>query len=301
MCFRNPRPVLAGLFACLTLFAVAARAEIAVVDDAGTTIRLARPAQRIVSLAPHITEQLFAIGAGARIVGAVSYSDYPPEAKNIPRVGDNRAIDIERLLATKPDLVVAWFHGNAVRQLEQLKSLGLTIYYNQPKALEDVGSSLERLGVLTGNVPQANAAAHRFRERIRTLRERYSALEPVPVFYEIWHRPLYTINGEQLISDAIRLCGGTNIFAKLPVLAPTVTHEAVLKADPLAIVASGMGGKRPEWLDEWKAWPDLQAVKLGNLFALDSDLMNRHGPRIADGAQQLCVALDTARSRKNRR
>lgn len=301
MLSRNLRSVLAGLLGCLMLATCAARAEIAVVDDAGETIRLAQPAQRIVSLAPHITEQLFAVGAGARIVGAVEYSDYPPEAKRIPRVGDNRAIDIERLLAMKPDLIVAWFHGNVARQLEQLRALGLPMYYDQPRVLDDIGSSLERLGILTGTEQVANQAARGFRERIQNLRERYGTRVPVPVFYEIWNRPLYTINGEQLISDVIRLCGGANIFANLRVLAPVVTQEAVLRADPVAVIASGMGGRRPEWLDEWKAWPHLQAVKLGNLFALDSDLMNRQGPRIAEGAQRLCEVLDTARARMNRR
>jgi iron complex transport system substrate-binding protein len=120
----------------------------------------------------------------------------------------------------------------------------------------------------------------------------------VSVFYEIWNRPLYTVNGEHLISDVIRMCGGRNVFAELAVLAPTVSVEAVLKANPDAIVASGMGGARPEWLDEWKSWPDLSAARLGNLFAIDSDLMNRHGTRIAEGARRLCEMLDSARSKK---
>jgi iron complex transport system substrate-binding protein len=293
--------ILLGALLLVALGAGAARAQVMAVDDTGHTIRLDRPARRIVSLAPHVTEQLYAAGAGASIVGAVDYSDFPPEAKRIPRVGDSRAIDVERLLAMKPDLVVAWSQGNPDRQLEQLLAVGLTVYYSQPHTLEDIGSSLERLGALAGTGRAAGEAARGFRERIRSLRERYAWREPVTVFYQIWNRPLYTVSGQQLISDVIRLCGGRNIFAGLAVLAPAVTQEAVLKADPAAIVASADGGARPEWLEEWKAWPDLRAVRLGNLYTLDANLMHRHGPRIADGAQQLCEALDTARSRQPRR
>jgi iron complex transport system substrate-binding protein len=285
----------------VVLGAGAARAQIAAVDDAGRTIRLERPARRIVSLAPHITEQLYAAGAGAYIVGAVDYSDFPPEAKRLPRVGDSRAIDVERLLSMKPDLVVAWPQGNPDRQLEQLLSVGLTVYYSQPRTLEDVGSSLARLGVLAGTERIASEAGREFRERMRRLRERYAEREPVTVFYQIWNRPLYTVNGQHLISDVIRLCGGRNVFAGLPVLAPAVTQEAVLKADPVAIIASAEGGERPQWLDEWKEWPDLRAVKFGNLYTADADLLHRHGPRIADGAQQVCEMLDTARARMRRR
>ena len=289
------------LLVVLALLAFSARGQVEVVDDEGTTVRLVRPAMRIVSLAPHVTEQLFAVGAGHRIVGAVEYSDFPPGAKRIARVGDSGAIDFERLLAMRPDLVVAWTSGNSPKQIEQLRSLGLPVYSSQPRRLEDVATSLERLGRLAGSPEIAAQAARSFREQVRGLRDRYGSREPVTVFLELWNRPLYTVNSEQLISDVIRLCGGRNVFGDLPVLAPTVTQEAVLKADPAAIVATGMGGARPEWLDEWKAWPQLQATRLGNLFVIDSDLMNRHGPRLAEGARQLCNALDLARSRKARR
>jgi len=298
---RNLLAVLGALFMMLRADARAVQGAIVVVDDAGETVRLARPARRIVSLAPHVTEQLFAAGAGARIVGAVEYSDYPREAKLIPRVGDNRAIDVERVLAMKPDLIVVWFHGNVARQIEQIRSLGLPVYYSQPRTIEDIARGLEHMGTLAGTEKIATEAARGFRERVRRLRERYGTLEPVPVFYEIWNRPLYTVNGEHLISDVLRLCGGRNVFAELRVLAPTVTQEAVLKADPVAIIASGMARARPEWLDDWKAWPDLQAAKLGNLFSIDSDLINRNGPRLAEGARQICEMLDLARTRKLRR
>jgi len=288
----------AVLLLMLALTADAARGQVEVVDDEGRTVRLVRPAMRIVSLAPHVTEQLFAVGAGSRIVGAVAYSDYPPEAKRIPRVGDSGAIDFERLLAMRPDLVVAWTSGNSPKQIEQLRSLGLPVYSSQPRRLEDVATSLERLGRLAGTWAIGAQAARSFREQIRILRERYGTREPVTVFLELWNRPLYTVNNEQLISDAIRLCGGSNVFGDLQALAPAVTHEAVLKADPAAVVATGMGGVRPEWLDEWRAWPQMQAARLGNLFVIDSDLMNRHGPRLAEGARQLCELLELARTRR---
>ena len=301
MRFRNLLAVPGAVIFALLLHARAAQGAIVVIDDAGETVRLERPARRIVSLAPHVTEQLFAAGAGARIVGAVEYSDYPPEARHIPRVGDNRAIDIERVLAMKPDLIVAWFHGNVGRQIDQVRSLGLPVYYSHPRTIDDIARGIEQMGTLAGTKKIAASAARGFRERVRSLRERYGGREPVSVFYEIWNRPLYTVNGEHLISDVIRLCGGTNVFAELRVLAPTVTQEAVLKADPVAIVASDMAGARPQWLDEWKAWPDLQAAKLGNLFSIDADLINRHGPRIIEAARQVCEMLDLARTRKFRR
>jgi iron complex transport system substrate-binding protein len=287
--------------ACLLfagLLPASSHAEIAVRDDTGQIVRLAGPARRIVSLAPHVTENLFAAGAGAYVVGAVEYSDYPAAAKKLPRVGGYSRLDLEAIAALKPDLVVGWESGNAPAHLARLRALGLPVFLSQPRRIDDVAASIERLGELAGTSAAANEAAKAFRARQAELRARYATRPPVRTFYQIWVEPLMTVNGDHLISDVMRLCGGDNVFAGLGQLAPTVTVEAVLAADPEAIVASGMGEARPEWLDTWRRWPSLQAVARGNLFFIPPDLVQRHTPRILDGAERLCTHLETARSHR---
>jgi len=284
--------------AILLLASQFAHAEIVVQDDAGQTVRLAAPARRIVSLAPHITEDLYAAGAGAYIVGVVDYSDYPAAAKRLPRVGGYARLDLEAILALKPDLVIAWESGNPAVHLARLKTLGVPLFISQPRQLDDIATSLTRFGELAGTGAVAGDAARAFRARLAELRARYAGRPPVRSFYQIWNRPLVTINGEQSISDVMRLCGADNIFAGLSQLAPTVTVEAVLAADPEAIVASGMGETRPEWLDMWKRWGQLTATARGNLFFIPPDLINRHTPRVLDGAQLLCAQMETVRSRR---
>ncbi len=277
--------------------ATAAQAEIVVRDDAGREVRLAQPAQRIVSLAPHATELLFAAGAGRAVVGAVQWSDYPPEAKKIPRVGSYVSPDPERILALAPDLVVGWASGNDPRMLKQLHDLKLTLYVTEIRTFEQVATHLERLGALAGTGAQAQKAADAFRDRWRRLQSRYGGRPRVSVFYQIWDRPLMTVNGEHLISRVIELCGGTNVFAAVPTLTPLLNVESVLVANPQVIVAGGMGEAYPEWLEGWRRWPQIEAVKQGNLVFVPSDLLQRPTPRILDGAERLCQALDAVRSR----
>ncbi|HCZ13143.1 MAG TPA: cobalamin-binding protein [Accumulibacter sp.] len=277
------------------------RAEVSVVDDAGTTLRLAQPAQRIVSLAPHLTETLFAAGAGEHVVGTVEYSNYPAAAAKIARVGGYSQIDLERVAALRPDLIIAWQSGNAAAHLDRLRALGLPIYISQPDRIDDVATEIERLGVLAGSAAVANRAAASFRERLAGLQHSYGKRPPVRTFYQIWKQPLMTVGGKQIISDVIRLCGGDNVFGKLETMAPTVTVEAVIAANPEAIVASGMGESRPEWLDDWQRWRSITAVARGNLFFVPPDLIQRHTPRLLDGAESLCRHLETARSRRSAR
>ena len=289
------RFLLATLLSCI---AATAQAEIVIRDDTGATVRLPQPARRIVSLAPHITENLFAAGAGARIVGAVDYSDFPEAAKRIPRVGGYSRPDLEAIVALKPDLVLTWRSGNADTVVDKLKSLGLTVYQSQPDRLEDIPAGIEKLGRLAGTEAVANKAAAHFRQHLADLRKQYAGKPAVPMFYQVWHRPLLTVGGGQIISDVIRLCGGENVFAALPAKAPAVSVEAVLATDPEAIVASGMGRDAPIGLDDWRSWTRLKAVARGNLFFVPSDLMQRPTPRLLDGAEQLCRHLETARGRR---
>jgi len=275
-----------------------ASAALEVTDDLGQNIRLAQPARRIVSLAPHVTELLYAAGAGDKVVGVVQYSDYPEAARKVARVGGYTSVDMEKVVALKPDLVVAWKSGNRDAHLDKLRGLGIPVFINEPRKIEDVARSLSQLGRLAGTETVADGAARAFRERHAALQAKYASRPRVRTFYEIWNRPLMTINGEHLISDVIRLCGGDNVFARLPVLAPTIDTEAVLAAAPEVIVASGMGEARPEWLDDWRQWTKLQAVSRGNLFFIPPDQIQRHTPRILDGAERLCGQLEEARARR---
>ena len=286
-----------ALTATLALFANA-HAELVFKDDSGHEIRLKAPAKRIITLAPHATELLYAAGAGDRLIGTVEYSDFPPAAKKVPRVGSYDRFDLEAISALKPDLIIAWETGNPAAQVEKLKALGLTVYVTQPNRMEDVAGQLERFGRLAGTEATADAAAAQFRQRLETLRRNNSGKPKIRVFYQIWITPLMTVGGPQIITSAIQLCGGENVFGHLTQMAPTVSVEAVLAADPEAIVATGMGDARPEWLNDWNKWPRMMAVKRGNLFHIHPDLMQRHTPRILDGAEKLCADLDVARSRR---
>ena len=287
------------LFACVALSAhAAAHADIVVRDDTGSVVRLAHPARRIVSLAPHVTETLHAAGAGGWLVGAVEYSDYPDAAKRVPRVGGYSKLDLEAIAALKPDLAVGWASGNAPAHIAKIRALGIPVYLSQPERIDDVAKSLEHFGELAGTQAVAREAASAFRGRLHGLRERYGARPKVRTFYQVWKRPLMTVGGGQVITDVIRLCGGENVFADLKPLAPKVTVESVLAADPDAIVASGMGESRPEWLDDWRQWQSLAAVRHDNLFFIPPDLIQRHTPRIVEGAERLCGFLETARRRR---
>lgn len=296
---RSTSGTIAAAIASLALWpgAAANASPVTVRDDVGNTVELARPATRIISLAPHVTELLFAAGAGAQVVGVVAYSDFPAEAQKLPEVGSYNNIDMERVAALRPDLVVAWSSGNRDAHLDKLRALGIPVYLNEPRTLDDVPRSLETLGKLAGSEVAAQRSADDFRARLATLESTYRERPRVRMFYQIWNQPLMTINDAHLISDVIRLCAGENVFGSLDQLAPRISEEAVLAANPEAIVASGMGEARPDWLDSWRRWPALDAVRHDNLFFVPPDLLQRHTPRILEGASRLCKQLDTARDR----
>lgn len=286
------RTLFAGLLIALS---APATAEVVVTDDSGREVRLDAPAERIVSLAPHVTETLFEAGAGDRIVATVNHSDYPPAAAEIPRIGGYDRVNIESILDLDPDLVIGWESGNAQGQLERLRELGLTLYVSEPRELGTIAESLERFGRLAGTRGTANEAARDYRERLAGLRERYADRDPIDVFYQIWNDPLMTINDDHLISDVIRGCGGTNVFRDLPKIAPRVSTEAVVTRDPQVIIASGMGEERPEWLDNWKQWSELRAVANGDLYFIPPQYLQRHTPRILTGMERMCEQLAEAR------
>jgi iron complex transport system substrate-binding protein len=264
-------------------------------DDAGRMLTLPHPAERIISMAPHATELLFAAGAGEHLVGTVRYSDYPQAAQRIPRIGDEQQLDLERIAALRPDLIVVWRNGSPERQLQQLRKLGIPLFYSDLRRLEDIPDSIARLGRLAGTEARAQAAANALRAQLAALEQRYAQRSRLKVFYQVWDQPLYTLNGAQIVSDAIRLCGGENIFAALKATAPTVGIEAVLQADPDVIIASDSGNEAQRGLALWRAYPSMRAVRSDNLMRIDGLLLNRPGPRMIEGAAQLCERLDQAR------
>ena len=292
----------AALALLAALLTSTAHAAVSVIDDAGNTVTLARPARRIVSLAPHVTELLYAAGGGDRIVGTVSYSDYPPQARDLPRVGDNKALDLERIAALKPDLIVVWRHGNAQKQTDRLRALGLPLFYSEPRKLESIPENLEKLGKLMDTGPVATRAAADFRQQVETLRKTYANRPPVTVFYQVWQQPLMTLNGQHMVSDMLALCGGRNLFGNEPPLVPTVSVEAVVAGNPEAMMTAGLGATRPDKpladFSMWEKWKSVTAVARNNLFIIDGDLVNRAGPRVVQGAAQICKDLDIARSRR---
>ena len=271
---------------------------ISVIDDTDREVRLDAPAERIVSLAPHITEVLFAIGAGDRVIGATDHSDYPEPAADIPRVGGYTSLDLERILAKEPDLVVAWESGNSRSHIERLRELGLTVYISEPRGFDGVASSMERMAELAGTAEQGRAEAQRFLQEIEALRAEYADRDPVPLFYQVWDQPLMTVNNEHLIAEAIEVCGGETVFGHLDRLVPRMDREAVIHADPEVIIGGGMGEDNPAWVEAWREWDNMLAVRRDNLFFLPPSLLQRHTPRIAEGTALMCEDLQTARDRR---
>ena len=300
---RLTRPTLALVFFCAGL---AQAAPITLKDDAGHTLTLPGPAKRVISLAPSLTEMLFEAGGGGTLVGAVEYSDYPPAALQVPRIGSNQKLDVERIAQLKPDLVLVWFHGNAQREVERLAALKIPMFFIEPHGIGDIPGAIERIGQLVGSQPTARAAATRFKARHAALQARYAGKSPVRVFYQVSAKPLYTINGSQIISDVIRLCGGVNVFGKEAMLVPQLSTESVVAANPDAILTARMGGggEGPlRVMDEaslagWLKFTSLPAVKNKQLWLIPGDAISRHGPRILNGAQAVCTALDEARKFK---
>lgn len=266
-------------------------------DDAGQTLRLAAPARRIVSLAPHATELLFAAGAGERVVATVRYGDYPDAAKKLPQVGDAHLLDLERIVALRPDLIVVWMHGSAAAQIDRLKTLKLPIFYSEPKNLAQIGDSLRRLGHLAGSDAVASAAADAYAAELARLRQTYAKRPPLRVFYQVWHQPLLTLNDQHLISDVLRLCGGVNVFGTHSALVPQVNPEAVLAARPQVLATSTADGRPDDSLALWQGFKHFAPVQQQAVIWLHADHISRQSTRIVLGAQALCEGLERQRQR----
>lgn len=252
----------------------------------------------IVTLSPHLAELTYAAGAGERLVGTVEFSDFPAEARQLPRVGDAFRVDYEAIAGLRPDVVLAWGSGNPPQTLHRLESLGYRITVIEPEQLEDIASQLELIGELAGTEAVAQPAAAQFRERLRGLRQRYSDARPLRAFVQLSARPYFTVTDRHFIGQGLAVCGGENVFGALSGITASVSVEAILEAAPEVIVASAVGGAAAVQaeLAPWREWPGLPAARGGHLYAIDADLLSRPGPRILDGIERLCAILDEVRS-----
>ncbi|MDH5180858.1 MAG: cobalamin-binding protein [Gammaproteobacteria bacterium] len=291
------KTVIYSFFLAFLVLATPLSAETRVQDDNGEEIRLSKPAQRIVSLAPHVTELLYAAGAGHKLVGVVQFSDYPPAALKINKVGGYTKLDLEAIIALQPDLLVAWRTGNNPEQLAKLKRFGLPIYVHDSHTIPAIADTIEKLGQLSGTLPEARQSAAQFRHRYQQLQQKYRGRPTVRGFYQVWNQPLITVNDQGLINEVLHFCGIENVFAKLPGQFPRISIEAVLKQDPQLIIASGMDTARPEWLDDWRKWHTLQAVQANTLYFVPPSIIQRHAPRILDAIQQVCEQAEQARQK----
>jgi iron complex transport system substrate-binding protein len=296
--------------ACTLLIAACGLARaLTFTDDAGRKHALTGPAQRVITLAPNLTEMVFAVGGGAQLVGTVATSDHPEAARAVPRVGDHQRLDIERIVALRPDVVLVWHHGNAGRELAQLEAAGLRLVYLEPQRLDEIARAIERVGTLLGREDAATQKALALTSALAALRATHVADEPVRVFYQVWQQPLMTVNDRQLVSDVIRLCGGRNVFGDLAQLVPQLSTESVVAEQPEVIMAAretgpeaAAGGARREpghpAFAMWSGFTQMPAVKHRWLYTLPGDVISRQGPRIDQGARALCQALDEVRAER---
>jgi len=272
---------------------------LSVKDDTQQIITLAKPAERVITLAPSLTEMVFSVGAQAKLVATVKSSNYPAAANNIARVGDYQRFNLESILAFKPDLILAWTSGNNRSQLEQIRRFNIPIYQSEPRELTDIARTIRNIGILLGHQQQANNAADQFLTRLNRLKRENKNKPRLKAFYQIWHEPIYTVNGQHTISRIMDMCGLDNIFKQARILAPKITQEAVIEKNPDIIIASGMAtgihSSQVSWLYIWKKWSSIRAVKNDNLFFIHPDLINRQSARILEGAEIMCKWADEAR------
>jgi len=287
--------LLVSLLALAPLAAAAADIHIKGAD--GVEIVLHAPASRVVSLAPDLAELTYDVGAGSTLQGTTEYSDYPAAAKQVARVGDAYHVNIEKVLALQPDLVLAWQGGTPQPLIDKLRGLGLNVLDLGTHELTDIAANLEAIGLATGHADAAGLAAEDFRTRLNALRKTYASAAPLKVFYEISAQPLFTVGGSQSISRLMEVCGGRNVFADLSDLAPVVSLEAVLARDP-EVIATGDGeGDVQQRFKDWQRWPKLAATREGNFVVLKDDWVSSSTPRLLDAGKQLCEALQKIRDK----
>jgi iron complex transport system substrate-binding protein len=267
----------------------AAHIRFTVTDDFGRNVTIRYRPRRIVSLAPGATAMLRAAGAGEQLVATIEYSGQPDADENLAKIGSVDAIDIERLIALKPDVVVVWPDGNSPAQIATIESLGIPVYRQEATTLNGIGASLRRLGRLAGTSELADPAASSLEAKLAALRKEYAnAGNPPTALLEVWDRPLYTVGGKELMSDALQVCGVRNVFADLPQRAPAIGIEAVIARNPDIIIAAAPPGRGLSWLAQWKRFPFLRAVRTGRLMTFEDQRLGGLGPGVIDATAAMC-------------
>ena len=290
-------PLVLGLNTTFLSYAVA---ELAITDDVGSEVVLVKPAQRVITLAPHLTELVFAIDQGDKLVGVMSFSNYPEAAKKIPRIGSHNTISYESIAKIQPDLILAWGSGNGSEVINKLKSLGFSVYVSEPNKLEGVAATIRKLGILLDAKDKGENEANKFINRLSQLKENYSNRQKISVFYQMSDNPIMTLSGRHLISDVIELCGGFNIFSKAIPIALKVSLESLVRSDPQVVIAGTKKENEEKWLSEWANRISMKAVKNKQVYFIDPDLLIRHGPRIIEGTEKICNYLERSRNQEKK-
>ncbi len=249
--------------------------------------------RRVVSLAPHATELAFAAGLGDKLVGVSEYSDYPDQAKQIEKVANYHGVKLERILALKPDLIIAWPKGNPAREIEKLKQLGFKFYNSRVDSLDDIATNLEALSQYADSPEQGKQAAKDFRHKLSLLKEKYASSQPVRYFYQLSEKPIITLAQGSWPSEVFGFCGGVNIFENSPTPYPQVSIEQVLVAQPQAIFTSEHAIKNGNMWQRWQE--DLPAVKQEHVWSLNSDWLNRPTPRTLNAIEEVCGHFEQVR------
>jgi len=285
---------------CFLLLPFTVHSEVVVTDDSGNKISFEKPVVRVISLAPHATELLYAAGADKQVIATVEYSDFPEQAKKIKRIGSYEKIDYEKILELQPQVIVYWKSGNPPSMIDGVKNLNLKVFNNEPTEFEDIPSSIRMLGRLLGTEEYAEQQALNFISQFKALKLKYQkpGLKKVKVFYQVWNKPLMTINHKHLVNDVIEFCGGINVFKDLSNIAPVVDIESVMAKNPDVVIA-GMTEGRREWLTDWERWKSINAVKNNHVFAINAELIVRQTPRILAGAKEMCEILQSVRNKIN--
>ena len=250
---------------------------------------------RIVALAPHIVENLYAIGAGDLIVGTLDYADYPQEATKIERIGGYNGISIEKLLMLKPDMVIAWKSGNQAEDLAQIKRLGIELHLSNPRYIEGVAKEILKLGRLTGHIEQSKKVAEAFTAKLNVIKAAQHNKTMLTGFYQLWPEPMMTVSKNTWINQLIETCQVTNVFADSDTDYPQISIENVIVTKPQVIIIPDEKSKRVIPTVNWQQWPEIPAVKYEQFISVNADLLHRFSPRMLDGLAQMCDKIEVSR------
>lgn len=283
---------------CLLIISVPITAderEINIIDDLGNEVFLKTPAKRIIVLGPSLVEIFFSIGEGSKIIGVDESSDYPEEVKKIKKVASFNSINYEEIVSLSPDLIVMWSSGFSFSKIKKIKDLGIPVFLSQSNKLSNIEELIRSLGYLTGNIDEASEIASAFVNKLNRFKKKYKKNEIISVFYQVWDKPLQTLNKDHIITDIINICGGNNIFHSMHEIAPKVTIESVISNNPDLILIGSNGKEKDLWLNDWNKWLMIDAVRNKKIYIIDPDLVVRESPRIIEGVEIVCDILDESR------